>query len=115
MKFLTIFVILIAFFSVIDSLPIGNNQIQPIDQGESWYNNAWNSVISFGKKVKEFSKRKIESFNRPRTSTRHICIWKICSKPLKGSMRTSIPKKNSIRYHNQKYTNLGEYVLSQRN
>lgn len=101
MNFLKVIAILVTYVTIIDSNRIGTSQVQSVDQEKTWYNNLWDIVSSIGKNFKEFPESKIDSLKRPKTRMRHICIWKICSKPLRNSMKTSIEKVNSIRYHNK--------------
>lgn len=101
MNFLSMIVFLVTCSIAIDSLSIGQSHaesIQSTGQVKVWYHNAWDRVGVLFKSVEEFFKSKVDRLKRPKTSARHICIWKMCSKPLKGSMKTSIPKKNTIIY-----------------
>ena len=117
MNCLKFIVLLFTCSYVINCLPSGKS-IQ--SESRNWYSKVEGFAKLFYGKIFDFLKIK----NVPKQNShlnRNICVWKICSKPLKGSMKTSIKKINSsTQYKEHKRaslvsTGIGKYEIVFRN
>lgn len=89
MKYLTILLALIACINSIITYPTGDKEVQVDERSVSDPSNTMNSFIkgflNMAGKVLQALQRPILKINR------HMCIWKIYSKPLKQSRKSSKP------------------------
>lgn len=55
----------------------------------------------FAKKIQIYSQIFLKAFQRPKANTnRHVCLWKICSKPLKSAVKNG--QQNILKTHKKK-------------
>lgn len=96
---------MIACSNSINSSPIDGINIQSIPKGlqeKSWFDKTYGIVHQFYKKVKVLVLNRIDTLKRPNANIKkHKCIWKICSKPLKGPRRNKLLRKLNSLFKNK--------------
>lgn len=90
MKYAIILLAIIASLNSINSERTSHKQVQVKKRFISDISNALSKITKgFYTKLEQYKHGILRSFKRPHSNTnRHICLWKICSKPLRSAVKS---------------------------
>lgn len=90
MKFLFILVALFVSITTISTENMSIKKVEAIEKSISFLTKKINEIRqSLSNRIQDYSLRIQKAFHRPNaTINRNVCLWKICSRPLRSSVKS---------------------------